>query len=742
MRYIISLVFLLGLQLSLLGQARVEGKVVTRTGEDLTAIPGANIYWLGSTSGTVTDSDGFFEIPFASPGRLVISYVGFEPDTVSLEKPASILVTLQQSRVLDAVDVEGRSLSAFTSVLDPIHTVTLTEAEFRRAACCNLSEAFETTNLVDVSYTDAVTGAKQVSMLGLDGVYTQITAENLPYIRGLSSGYGIMFLPGTWMESLSISKNTGSVVNGFESMTGQINVELHEPDDTDKLFLNLFVNQMARTEANIHYAHTIGKHVNSIYMVHGSVDPIRFDMNGDGFMNRPLVNRFHGHNRWKFRFSDRWFGQASWAVLREDRLAGQMDFREISDLNQGIYGVKMDIERVELFAKTGVFITKDQKHSAAIMARGEAYDQYGWYGLRPYRGAQRSSYASAIYQGETISGNIGWKAGGSLQYDDIRESLDTLGYSRVEQVPGVFTEFTTKPSARITTVLGVRADHSNLFGWFITPKAHVKFDLPGETILRLTAGQGRRTPNPLADNPALMVSSRQIHLPEGLFQESLWNTGIGVVVPFRVRQRSATFHFDANRAWFTDQLIANVDRSPQHVYFEALVGKSYSSTIQVEMEYDWSRQWFTRLSYKFEDVWMTIDDELVMRPLTARHRVMLNGGFNSVDKKWTVDATLQIIGPKRLPVTSSNPEGLRFPETSPTYAVLNAQVTRRCGRWELYLGGENLTGFHQHRLIMAADDPFGPYFDASLVWGPMMRQVIYTGFRYTIPGKPKMDPSC
>lgn len=226
-------------------------------GEDIPVI-GATVVFLGTTVGTRTDETGMFHLdkPDKSADQLVISYVGYKNDTI----PAvgtDIKVVLQKSIELQGVEITAKDNGSYISQLKPLKTEVLTTNELRKNACCNLSESFESNPTVDVAFSDAVTGAKQIQLLGLSGVYVQTLTDVLPSLRGLATTYGLTYIPGSWIESIQMNKGTGSVANGYESITGQINVELKKPEISDKLFVNLYTNSEQRGEANVLWSHRL-----------------------------------------------------------------------------------------------------------------------------------------------------------------------------------------------------------------------------------------------------------------------------------------------------------------------------------------------------------------------------------------------------------------------------------------------------------------------------------------------------
>ena len=202
-------------------QDSISGKIVFKEGEETIPAEGASIYWLGTNQGTISDSLGDFELRESSNSKkLIISYIGFKNDTLIISSFKKFVHFIERSEQnnLDEVSVYERRKSSKLSFTNTQNTILVDANELLKAACCNLSESFETNPAIDVNFSDALTGTKQINMLGLKSPYILISEENIPMIRGASQAYGLTFTPGTWVESIQISKGSGSVVNGFESI--------------------------------------------------------------------------------------------------------------------------------------------------------------------------------------------------------------------------------------------------------------------------------------------------------------------------------------------------------------------------------------------------------------------------------------------------------------------------------------------------------------------------------------------
>jgi outer membrane receptor protein involved in Fe transport len=725
---------------------------------------GASVYWFGSKSGTGTDSSGAFSVAFPDTAgsrdipALIISYSGYTSDTIrdfSTEKVRIILAS-DASKTLKEVSVEGRIPPSF-QLMDPINTQVMTGKELLKAACCNLSESFETNPTVEVNYADAVTGAKQIQMLGLSGNYTLITQENLPGVRGIMSNFGLGFTPGPWVESIQVTKGVGSVANGYESMTGQINVELKKPDWTpknrEKLFVNVYGNSMGRLEANINATQKLSKNWHVATLAHGNSLQNHVDMNHDGFLDIPTGRQINVLNRWAYSDSKGWSGQFGIQFMNDERLGGSHHAsHDMSTHQDRLYEIKLDNRQLQAFGKIGyIFSSKKYKSIGLMQSFTDARTAQSFGLLNRYSGHQQTYYANLIYQSIIGSTNLKFRLGGSFRWDDYRENFDFIikptefrflpnQANRTELVPGAFGEFTWTPMPRFTTVAGIRGDYHNLFGFWLTPRLHLKYELSELSTLRLSAGSGRRLANFLAENSGVMASSRSFYFTTNLYQsktdgllpEYAWNYGLSWNHQFEWLGQKGNFTLDGYHTRFENQLIVDLDRSPRQVHFINLEGQSYSNALQALIEYEPIRRLDVRLAYKWLDVWQTLDGRLQRRPFVAEHRFFLNLAYKT-RSKWTFDATLNGNGRKRIPNTQSNPSDLRFPQNSPAYFVVNAQISKGFRKnLEAYLGGENLFDFRQTDLILDPQNPFGTYFDASLVWGPVIGRMVYAGIRWKL----------
>lgn len=732
---------------ALLAQEFVQGTVSTRGAEQrIEPLPDARVGWVDGVA-VMTDLDGHFKLamPAGWPARLVTSSFGNTPDTLVLDGPPTkpLSITLSGSVQLAAAEISERQASTRLSLQTLQAIESIGARELKRAACCDVSESFMTNATVDVSYSDAVSGSKTIRMLGLDGKYAQLSMENIPFVRGLSSNSGLTLIPGPWIQDINVSKGIGTAVNGPNAMTGQIDLCLLDPATAPGFFVNLYGNTHGRAELNVNAAQHLGKGGDNLLMVHGSMLQSEQDGNHDGFRDQPLGKRFNIMDRWMQR-TDKRTSQVILRYVTDERNGGQMDDAHRSELSGGRrYTVDISDEMVDVIAKNG-WILNDPAKSIGVLTAARYHTVSSVFGNNDYQGTQRSAYASVVYQ-QLLKNSDQFKAGGSFQFDDYEELFHQpapgrMDLGRTERMPGMFAEY-TRHRARFTMVAGLRADFNDTYGEAISPRLHLKYDVAPLTTIRFSAGSGFRSANPIVETSAALASSRRVSFEGEPGFERSWNTGVSILHKFKWLGKKWSVGADLYRADFVDQLVADLDRDPQQLVFYMLDGRSFANSLLVDLQVQLSKRVEMKGSYRYYDARTTYSGVLRERPLVPAHRGLLDLGYISGNERWRFDITLNGFGTSRLPSTDANPEGYRMGNEAPAFATLYAQVTRVLGAWEVYLGGENITGTMQRQQILSPHDPFGPYFDASLIWGPTSMPMFYAGFRFTLKEKATPNPS-
>jgi outer membrane receptor for ferrienterochelin and colicins len=736
----------------LYGQSTLRGTVVERAEQGkITPVAGASVYWLGTTVGAATDTSGAFSIPFPGSGsRLVVRCVGYVADTLTVQTAQALRIVLK-SEVRQVADVEVVGERASTSIdfLNPHGTQVMHEKELFKAACCNLSESFETNPSVDVAFTDAITGTRQIEMLGLAGIYSQITTENLPAVRGLSSNAGLTYIPGTWIENIQVSKGVGSVANGYESITGQINVDMRKPENLQekRLFLNLFGNQDLRLEGNLNFREQFSEQWSSLTLMHFGMQQRPIDGNGDRFLDMPLTNTANILQRFHFESGDGWEGQLYGQYVNDERDGGTTG--AVASDQPGLppssqeYKFSMRSQQLRLAGKTGYVFSPQERSSVGLQWSLLQFRQRAGIGARAYDGDQRTGYLNLLYDSQFGTKEHRLRFGMTFLFDQVAESFPGLRYDRTERVPGVFAEYTFTQEDELAIVAGFRIDHHNLFGTFMTPRLHIRYAPDQDWVFRAVAGRGQRTANPVAENMAYLASSRAVVAPSATgeypFQPEVgWNFGMNLTHYFLWDYREATMTVDFYRTSFDQQLVVDLDRSPQEVHFSNLDGISYSNSLQLQLNLQPIERLETRLAYRYLNVRQSLVGSVQERPFVARHRAFVNIAYSTEredpdESQMLYDLTVQWFGSKRLPDTRQNPEAYRARSYSPSFVLVNGQVTRSLfANLDLYLGVENLLDFRQDDPILDPEHPNGSYFDSSLIWGPINGRVVYVGIRWRV----------
>lgn len=720
--------------------AQIRGQILVEEDGAPKPLEGVNIYWAGQQEMTFTDANGEFTLERPEGAdQLVASYVGYYRDTITLTSETRVDLTLERGTTLETVEFTYERKSIEVSFAEPILTQNIGRGELLKAACCTLAESFETNPAVDVSFTDAVTGARQIEMLGLAGPNMQITRENLPDVRGLAAIYGLVYIPGPWVDGIQLAKGPGSVVNGFESITGQINVELKKPEAGEQFYVNLYGNEGGRIEANANARLQVGENWHTGVLIHGNTQQQQNDRNEDGFLDMPTGTEWTAVNRWKYRDDNGWNGQFGVKATNFNKTSGQLAFDAENNSNTA-WGAQIDTRRLEGWAKVGKVFLDRPAASIGLQLSGKVHDQDAVFGGTRYDAEQRSFYANLIYQ-DNLGGDEAHriKTGASLQYDRFEDFLGDRIFKRNEVVPGAFAEYTYQPGDQFTAVAGLRGDHHNQFGFFLTPRLHLRYALSEQSVLRASAGVGRRTPSIIAENLGMLASSRDIIVdgtnadtPYGLNQEVAWNVGLNLRQTFIVQNRELILTLDGYHTRFEQQVVVDYDASPRTVLFYNLDGVSRSNTLQAQLDYAVIKDLDLRLAYRFNDVQADYRQGRLERPFVSRHRAFVNLAYKT-ETDWAFDLTVNWQGARRIPSTDANPEAFQVAGRSPDFFLTNTQVSKTWwDTFDVYVGVENLFDFTQENPILGAGDPFGPYFDSSLVWGPIFGRMAYVVVRWTV----------
>ncbi len=744
MKHILYIIMLL--PILLWSQETANGTIwEANTKNETIGLPGANVYWLNTNVGTVTDFEGNFSLSYKKEYKqLVISYVGFKTDTITVTNPKNITHALQSTSSLDEVTVTARKQATARSYLQSQNIITVSSDELLKAACCNLSESFETNPSIDVNFSDAVTGTRQIKMLGLTSPYILIATENIPSIRGASQAFGLSFIPGTWVESIQITKGAGSVVNGYESIAGQINAELVKPTTDNKLFVNAYGAVNGRLELNTHFNTKVSDRWDTGLYLHGNSRSEKFDRNDDAFLDLPLAKQVNVMNRWQYTNPEKGFVSfINLKYLNDEKQAGQIAFNPDTDkFTTNAWGSEIDTRRYEVSAKLGYVNPEIPYQSLGVQGAYSNHKQDSYFGFNTYNILHNSAYANVIYNSIISDSRHKIKTGVSYTYDNYKEDVNALDIERTENGVGAFFEYNYDDLDKLNLTAGLRVDTHSALGTFVTPRLHLRYTTWDKSALRLSIGRGKRAANIFAENQKLFSTSRLLNIDNdggniyGLDPEIAWNYGVSYLQGFNLFGRKADITLDFYRTDFKNQVVVDYE-NPNEVRFYNLKGDSYANSFQFEFNYNVFKNFDIRTAYKYYDIKTQYNSGKLDRPLIPKHRIFANVSYET-DKKdngaqWKFDTTYNWLGEQRLSSTISNLPQYQLPERTPTVATLNAQITKVFSpKFEVYLGGENITNTKQDNPILGADNPFGSNFDTTFVYGPIFGSSYYAGLRYKI----------
>ena len=744
-KYILSS-FLLLSPVIIFTQTSLSGMIMDSVNpKDNLGVEGASIHWLNTNISTISNSKGWFKIPYEKTyKKLVISYLGYQTDTITVlsSNPIHHFLTLQSE--LDEVVVTSRKKATFKSFSTTTNMFTVNADELLKAACCNLAESFETNPSIDVSFSDALTGTKQVQMLGLTSPYLLISQENIPSVRGASQVFGLTFTPGTWVESIQITKGAGNVVNGYESISGQINVELVKPFSDNKFFFNLYSSLNGRFEMNTHFNQRVSDKWQTGVYVHRNYRGEKFDQNKDQFLDNPLADQINVMNRWQY--TDLQKGLVSFINVRflnDEKQTGELRFNPALDKGTtNAWGSEIDTRRFESSVKIGYVYPELPYQSIGFQIAYSQHQQDSYFGLNRYDIQHQSVYSNLIFNSIIGDTRNKFKTGISYTYDTFDELVNTDFFDREEQSLGGFFEYAFDNLEDFSFTAGVRIDTHNLLGTFITPRVHLRYVPWENSVFRASFGRGKRSANVFAENQQLFASSRQINLNNvggsiyGLHPEIAWNYGVSYMQKFRVFDQNGDITLDFYRTDFQNKVVVDWE-NPQEISFYDLVGQSIANSFQVEINYNLVANFNVRMAYKYFDNTTDYKSGNLQKPLQPKNRFFANVSYETPleenGSQWKFDTTFNYIGRQRLPDTDSNPIAYQLSAYSNSFELLHTQITRVFSKkFEVYLGAENLTNIQQKNPILASDDPFGSNFDSTIVYSPIFGRTIYAGLRFKI----------
>ena len=719
------------------------------TDENNQPLIGANVAWQNSISVTKTDENGNFSIVKSTEvSVLEISYEGFETQKIVVNSTESLTITLKEVNSLKEITISKTKKSTEHSLYKVANVQTMGQKELLKAACCNLSESFSTNPSIDVNFSDAVTGNRQIKMLGLTSPYILIADENIPSVRGASQAYGLSFVPGTWVESIQITKGAGSVINGYESISGQINYEVLKPATDVPFFLNLFASQDERYEINTHFNTKYSDKLSTTLFVHGNTRVGKNDMNHDHFLDNPIGKQVNILNRWQY--GDCGIGFVSFLNLRymnDEKQAGSIHFNPDTDrLTTNAWGSEINTEKIEISNKTGYVFPDMPYQSFGFQNSFQSHKQNSYFGLNQYDIHQKSFFSNLLFNSIISNTKNKFTTGINFAFDEYDEVVDlnfSQDFSRIDNSVGAFFEYTFDNLDNFSLVAGARIDQHNRLGTFLTPRLHIRYNPWNQAVVRASVGRGKRAANIFAENQHLFASNRNFSILNsdgklyGLNPEIAWNYGINFIQKFKLFGMNSEVVFDYYVTDFQNQAVVDIDANAQQVLFYNLEGKSFANSFQADFSIELMKHLNFKTAYKYFDVQTQYISGQLQRALQAKHRIFWNLSYETHIKdkgqQWKFDVTYNWLGEQRLPNTASNPEAFQLGEYAPAFAIVNAQITRTfSSTFELYIGGENMSNFKQSNGIIQNKNPFGTYFDSSMLYGPVFGQMYYAGLRFKI----------
>ncbi|MEZ7876051.1 MAG: TonB-dependent receptor [Polaribacter sp.] len=738
--------FILLFPIFILAQTNLKGMIMDQENpKDNLGVAGATVNWLNTNIGTITNEKGWFTIPFKKEyKKLVISYIGYKTDTIIVRDltPIHHFITIENE--LKGITIRSKRDAVQKSLFATANTFTVNNDELLKAACCNLAESFETNPSIDVSFSDALTGTRQIQMLGLKSPYLQIMQENIPSIRGAAQAFGLTFTPGTWVESIQITKGAGSVVNGFESISGQINAELVKPFSDNKFFLNTYSSLNGRLELNTHFNRRVSEKWQSGLYIHGNYRGEKFDKNKDNFIDVPLANQINVMNRWQYTDAQNgWVSFINIRFLNDEKQTGEINFNPTLDKgNTNYWGSEIDTKRFETSLKLGYVFPEIPYQSVGLQLAYSNHQQDSYFGLNVYDIKHESLYSNLLFNSIIGDTRSKFKTGINFTYDKYNELVNTTNYKRKENSLGVFFEYAFDNLEDFSLTAGVRVDTHNLLGTFITPRLHLRYAPWENGVFRASAGRGKRSANIFAENQQLFASSRKIDIDAvggniyGLNPEIAWNYGVSYLQKFNLFNKKGDITFDFYRTDFSNQVVVDWE-NPQAVSFYNLNGKSIANNFQLELNYELAKNLNLRTAFKYFDISTDYKTGKLQKPLQPNNRFFVNISYETATKdngsQWKLDLTFNNIGEQRLPNTATNPTQYQLPINSERYSLLNSQITKVfSNKFEIYAGGENLTNVQQVNPILGSENPFGPNFDSTIVYSPIFGRAIYAGLRFKI----------
>ncbi|MEE9438551.1 MAG: carboxypeptidase-like regulatory domain-containing protein [Saprospiraceae bacterium] len=736
---------LIFVSLSCIDAQSITGKITNVFNQPLI---GASIQWEDEKTGTISDENGDFEIAIKNDNDkvLIFSYLGFKSERITIGDLDYWKVQMIEDNTLSTVNISAKNKATrFVDGVIKVEGIGLRELE--RAACCSLAGCFNTNASVDAATTNVLTDAKELQILGLSGVYNQVLIDGMPLVIGSSYTYGAASIPGAMIREIFVSKGANSVAQGFESISGQINIMPKSAEKSEKIYLNALINSFGQSQYNVNYLHRKEKW-NNFTNVHLTKAGGKVDNDNDGFQDVAKSNLFSLFNKWVYKDpNSKLSAQVGLKYLNNSRVGGQTEYdKKLHEGSNEIYGQAIDINQLDIYTKMNYKLA--DLTSIIWVSSGLFHNQNSFFGQKNYFANQKYLYSNLVLDHNFGTAKHNWKTGISIRDNRIDESISFIAnpfalsydgdYTNNYTIPGVFTEGIFYVN-NFTFMSGLRADHHGEFGWKITPRMLIRAEINENTDLRFTAGKGFRRVHLFSERVNLLASNRDIIITNGiddnLEPEEAVNIGLNLIQKFQFGDITTSFIVDGYLTYFQNQIFPDYDRSVGKVYIDNFKKESKSKNIQIENKWEISQQFDFKWAYNYQWTAREVEGKLISLPLIPSQKVLAQVSLSTVDNAWQGDLTYKWTGSKRLPNTVDYPSEYQQPENSPSYSQVDFQLTKRWSKFEIYTGIENILDFRQEFPILSSDKPFGRYFDSSFNWGPTKGREFYFGVRYKIPQK-------
>jgi outer membrane receptor for ferrienterochelin and colicins len=696
----------------------IKGSVFSK-GE---AVPFANILVEGTLIGTSTNENGAFVLERVTAGKaiLVISGIGYKTlrKEVSIEPGSNAFIKIELEEdisELEAVVVTG-TMKEVTKMNSPIPVEVFAPSFFLKNPTPNIFEALSMVNGVQPQINCNVCNTGDIHINGLEGPYTMILIDGMPIVSSLATVYGLSGIPNSLVKRMEIVKGPASTLYGSEAVGGVINIITKEPGTLPKLKLDAFGTSVGEYNLDLASGIKPGKS-SALFGVNYFNYNQRRDINRDNFTDVTLQNRISIFNKWSFyRPSGKNFSLAARYVY-ENRWGGEMQWTNAFRGSDQIYGESIYTNRAELIGNyqlnTSIPVCLDYSYNY--------HQQDSYYGIVKYYAQQHVGFTQLRLNKKL--GRHELLAGIPLRYiyyDDNTPGTANLNNSNAPDVtflPGIFVQDELAITSKFTTLAGLRYDRHNVHGNIFTPRLSFKYSPNANNTLRLTSGSGYRVVNLFTEDHAALTGSREVEIRNDLNPEQSWNVNLNYARNFILKDGFINFDASLFYTYFTNKIVGDFLTDPNKIIYDNLDGHAISRGVTLNVDASFSKSLKIIGGATFMDVFQAEVDENGSLKIPQLQAPRFSGTFTisyTLPKpELTIDFTGRITGPMHLPVVENDFR----PAMSPTFGLLNLQVTKTFNKLEVYAGVKNLLNFIPKNPLLHPDDPFdrpgGKYFDVN-----------------------------